>query len=195
MQCLGCSSFCTCPSQKPVARLEEPLVSSTLAVPMVLNLPATNVHIYQLDNVSCSLDKNTNKPHGARHCVCKVNQCAEATKSKTCCWLTIVCPKMKSRSVRGHKEHTYYRPSILQSFLGEWVRSRSGNLHERKRDKRGQSLPWSNRPQKGSLAKTGAINSHSISLCEVHWGLIKALICFRLTLFSYLIISKLIIIF
>lgn len=113
--------ICTWPSQKPVAGLDEPLVWSTLAVPMVLNLPATKVHIYQFDNVSCSLDKNTNKSHGARHCVCKVDQCAEATKSKTYCWLTIGCSKIKSRSVRGHKEHTYYLPSILQRFLGEWV--------------------------------------------------------------------------
>lgn len=87
--------ICTWPSQKPAAGLGEPLVWSTLAVPVVLNLPATKVHIYQFDNVSCSLDKNTNKPHGARHCVCKVNQCAAATKSKTCCWLTTVCPKIK----------------------------------------------------------------------------------------------------
>ena len=141
MQCLGCSSLwskscstapypssihtlpgiCTWPSQKTAAGLDEPLVWSTLAVPMVLNLPATNVHIDQFDNVSCILDKNTNKPHGVRHFVCKVNQWAEATKSKTCCWLTIVCPKIKSRSVRGHKEHTSYLSSILQSFLGERV--------------------------------------------------------------------------
>ena len=113
--------ICTWPSQKPVAGLDEPLVWSPLAVLMLLNLPATKVHISQFDNVSCSLDKNTNKPHGARRCVCKVHQCAEATKSKTCCWLTIVCPKIKSRSDRGHKEHTYYLSSILQSFLGERV--------------------------------------------------------------------------
>lgn len=87
----------------------EPFFWSTVAVPMVLSLPAAKAHIYQFDNVSRRLDKNTNKPHGARHCVCKINQCAEATKSKTCYWLTIVCPEIKSRSVCGH-QGTYLLP-------------------------------------------------------------------------------------
>lgn len=112
---------CTLPSQEPSARRDEPLVWSTLSVAMVLNLPATKVHMYQFDNVSCSLDKNTNKPHGVKCYACKVNQCGKVTKLKTCCWLTIVWLKIRSRSVCGHKEHTYYLPSILQSFFGARV--------------------------------------------------------------------------
>lgn len=87
-----------------------------------LHLPATEAHVY-LFGGSCSLDKNTNHLCGARRCVCKVNQCAGAKKkkSKMCCWLTMACPEIKSRSVCGHKEQPDCLPSILLSFVGERV--------------------------------------------------------------------------
>lgn len=87
-----------------------------------LHLPATEAHLYLFGD-SCSLDKNTNQLRGARHCVCKVNQCAGAKKKnqKMCCWLTMACPEIKSRSVCGHKEQPDCLPSILLSFVGERV--------------------------------------------------------------------------
>lgn len=150
MQCLGCSLlleiFQKDHSHKTRRGLEEePFPPALLLVPppsmllwafaaglgtigviqsgtsQALHLPATEAHLY-LFGGSCSLDKNTNQLRGARRCVCKVNQCAgEKKKSKMCCWLTMACLEIKSRSVCGHKEQPDCLPSILLSFVGELV--------------------------------------------------------------------------